>query len=638
MSTTASPVATPSALGRSAHLSSSTPQSAPELPFVPPSHLTSREVFRLLGRAWPFIRPYKRHLIYLFLLMLPGLATGLIALTLIRIFFDAIGQGHSLRPFEARMLALQVGAPREIVLWNACIFTGVLVMIATPLAMATFAYAIWILQRISNLFRVNLYTQLQELSLKFHTEEKIGDAMFRMFQDSAAIPSVIDGLVIQPLRYIPLMIGTLGWLMLFNYRIALTAAAILPLNIALACVYADRLRRAFLGEREATAQATTRLEETIASIKTVKAFGTEALESQVYAQDSWSAFLKARRARLMLARYRVLTNTIRALAFVVVAYLGARQVLIGTSGGIARTAFSLGLFQGQIAIFRRMSESTRAVTDRWGSLQDVVVAISRVLEMLTQPAGAAVKSGDRVPHEKGQSLRFDNVSFGYEPSAPVLQGISLEARAGEITAIVGPSGAGKSTLIGLIARFFDPDSGTVLFGGKEICHFDLPAWRASLSIAFQENPLFTASLRDNLVYSRAQASASEIATAIDRAGLGDFVRLLSDGMDTQLGEKGAKLSTGQAQRIGLARALLRDARILLLDEPTSSLDGPAEDAVMRGVRAWVDEGPARRLAIIMTHRTTTAACADRIYRIFRGRVAQLEDSALLGGIREVSRA
>jgi ABC-type multidrug transport system fused ATPase/permease subunit len=599
--------------------------SARELPFAPPSSLTSRDVFRLLARVWPFVRPYRKHLLYLLLLSLPGVATGLLALTLIRVFFDVIGLGHPLKPLEARMLLLQAGAAREVVLWHACVFAGVLAMIATPCAMAAFAYVVWILQRISNLFRVNLYTRLQELSLKFHAEEKIGDAMFRMFQDSAALPSVIDGLVIQPLIYIPLLIGTLSWLLLYNYQIALIAMAIIPLNFALAWFYSDGLRHAFVAEREATAQATTRLEETLASIKTVKAFATEAVETGRYAGDNWNAFLAARRARLMLARYSVLTNTIRALATVAVAYLGARQVIDGGMGGITAAAVSLGVFQGEMAVIGRMSASTRSLTNYWGSLQDIVVAIARVLEMLSGPA-EAVSRGSRLPPSSPQSLRFDHVVFGYEPDGPVLKDVSIEAQPGQITAIAGPSGAGKSTLIALIARFFDLDSGAIRLGSENIADFDLAAWRAKLSIAFQENPLFTANLRDNISYSRPHATARELAAAIRRAGLTEFVQSLPDGMETQLGEKGAKLSTGQAQRIGLARALLRDAQILLLDEPTSALDGAAEEAVMRGIREWVDQAPAR-LAIILTHRNSTAARADRVYGVDAGKVVEVNVQA-----------
>ncbi|HEY6419086.1 MAG TPA: ABC transporter ATP-binding protein [Candidatus Binataceae bacterium] len=599
-----------------------------ELAFPIPSRLKSRDVFRLLTRVWPFVRPYRRHLVYLFALMIPSLPAGLFGLTMIRIFFDVIGHGAPLKPYEAWMLGLTVAAPRELVLWRAGVLTGIVSLILLPLGFLTLAYAVWILQRISNLFRVNLYTRLQELSLRFHSEEKIGDAIFRMFQDSAAIPQVIAGLVIQPLRFVPFLIANLVWLFIFDASIALIALALLPLNLLMAWAFSDPLRRAFVAEREASANATTRIEETLASIKTVKAFGTEASESAVYARDNWDAFRASRRARLMLAAYRVLSNTIRGFAYVAALYFGARQVLHGGSAGLARAAVSLGLFQGELAVFGAMAARTRAVTDLWGSMQDVVVAIARVLEMLAKPAEEQVDAGVRIPRSGSAALKFDKVSFGYEPGAPILSEVSFEARPGEITAIAGPSGAGKSTIIALVVRFFDSNAGRIMFGADDVRALDLAAWRGELSVALQDNPLFTASIRDNVAYGRPDASLADVAAAVERAGLGEFVRSLPAGLATVLGEKGAKLSAGQAQRIGLARALLRDARILLLDEPTSALDAATENTIMRGIRAWVNEQPSSRLAIVATHRRTTAAHADRQYQIASGRLAIADDSAL----------
>ena len=354
-------------------------------------------------------------------------------------------------------------------------------------------------------------------------------------------------------------------------------------------MYANSLRAAFIGEREATALATTRIEETLASIRTVKAFGTEAREAENYARDNWNAFLAGRRARLMLARYRVMTNTVRGLAYVAALYVGATEVMAGGTAGLAHVAVSLGLFQGSLALVGRVSARTRNLTDLWGSMQDVVVAMSRVLEMLGQTPEHSVSSGHAIPPASATALAFDDVTFGYDPRSPVLAGVSLEARVGEITAIAGPSGSGKSTIISLIVRFFDPSAGRILLDAEPIESFDLPAWRGMLSVALQENPLFTASIRDNVAYGRPDASTAEVAEAIHRAGLGDFVRSLPAGLDTMLGEKGSKFSAGQAQRLGLARAILRNAPILLLDEPTSALDVASEEAVMLGLRDWVNE-------------------------------------------------
>jgi ATP-binding cassette, subfamily B, bacterial len=601
---------------------------ASELTYPHARALRARDVFALAARAWPFIRPYRRHLLFLFLLMLLALPIGLTVLDLIRIFFDVVANGQALRPVEARMLHVPLDASRELILWRACIVGGAVTMLIVPINAVILAYAVWLLQRMSNLFRVNLYSRMQQLSIRFHGEEKIGDAIFRMFQDSAAIPQVVDGLIIQPIRWIPLAIGTLGFLLLFNRAIALIAVAVLPLDLLLAVLYGTALRRAFIAERETAAAATTRIEETLASIKAVKAFEREEFETERYARDNWDAFLAARRARLMLARYRVATNTVRGLAYVAAAYFGARRVLLGGYAGVAMTAASLGLFQSSLAVFGWMTAGARHLADTWGSLQDVSVAISRVLEMLTMPAAEQVRSGSMVPARSVESIAFEAVNFGYDSRSQVLNQVWFEARVGELTALAGASGSGKTTILGLLLRFFDPDTGRILFNGVPIEQFALPAWRSMLSVALQENSLFTATLRDNITYGRPQASDAELSVAIRRAGLLDFVRSLPAGLDTLLGEKGAKLSAGQAQRIGLARALLRDAPILLLDEPTSALDGQTEEIVMAGIRAWLAEAPARRLVILVTHRRGSASKADRVYRVDGGKLERSGDLAV----------
>jgi len=596
-------------------------------------------VFRLVARAWPFIRPYRRHLLYLFLATLPLLLGGLLALNLTRVFFAVVGHGGALTPAQAWMLHVPLHSDRRIVLIHACVVGGIASIVILIAGAFILGYGVWILQRISNLFRVNLYTRMQELSVRFHSEEKIGDAIFRMFQDSAAIPNVINGLIVQPLIFIPVAAASILYLVWYDYRMALIAALLMPANLILAWMFGDSMRSAFIRERETMARATTRIEETLASIKTVKAFGAEAREAQIYARDNWDAFIAARRARLMLARYRVMTNTVRGLAYVAALYVGATEVMAGGTAGFARAAVSLGLFQGSLALFGSVSARARNLTNLWGSMQDVVVAISRVLEMLRQTTEQGVSSGRGIPPKTAAVLAFDHVTFGYDPRTPVLTGVNLEARVGQITAIAGPSGSGKSTIISLIVRFFDPTAGNVRLDAEPIRDFDLPAWRGMLSVALQENPLFTATLRDNVAYGRPNASTAEVAEAIHRASLGDFVRSLPAGLDTMLGEKGSKLSAGQAQRLGLARAILRDAPILLLDEPTSALDVATEDAVMRGVRDWVNEAPKRRMAIIATHRRTTASRADRIFRLAAGRLVAADGSALDDGpVREVSNA
>jgi ABC-type multidrug transport system fused ATPase/permease subunit len=610
------------------------PPLVPKLEFTDSHRLRSRDVFRLIARIGPFVRPYRKHLVFLVLMSIPLLPAGLLVIASTRIFYDVVGNGHALTRGEALLIHVPLTASRETVLLHLIVLWVIIAAVAAPIGTVGIVYVVWLLQRITNLFRVDLYSRMQELSVRFHGEEKIGDAMFRMFQDSAALPQVIDALILEPLMLTPIVLAELYWLARFNSSMALIAVIMIPAYLVLAIYYSPGLRRAFVGEREATAQATTRIEETLSSIKTVKAFGTEQSEGHLYARDNWAAFLAARTARLMLVRYRVSANTILALGELAALYIGARQVLMGSADGIFRVAVSLGTFQGTLSVLKRCGKRLHDLAGHWGALQDTTVAMARVLEMLGSLPEADVQSGVDLPPPRIGSLRFERVSFAYLPSEPVLRDVSFEARAGAITALAGESGSGKSTIVSLALRFFDPTAGRIAAGGRDIREFHLPAWRAAISVALQENPLFTATIRDNIGYSCAGASADQVWTAVRRAGLEEFINSLPEGLDTMLGQKGAKLSTGQAQRIGLARALLRDAQILLLDEPTASLDSLTEALVLGGIREWIDEAPDRRMVIIVTHRRTTAELADQVFAIADGRVVVADMTAFEGSVLE----
>nr|MDJ0785765.1 ABC transporter ATP-binding protein [Myxococcota bacterium] len=251
-------------------------------------------------------------------------------------------------------------------------------------------------------------------------------------------------------------------------------------------------------------------------------------------------------------------------------------------------------------------------------LQDVAIGLDRVFEVLDLEPEVEDAPDARPLETVQHEVRFDDVHFGYGASRPVLRGVDLHAHVGTITAIVGPTGSGKSTLMALLLRLFEPDSGAITIDGAPLRDFTIESLRASVSIALQENVLFGETIRENIRFAVPDASDEAVRAAARVACADEFIERLPDGYDTLLGERGTKLSTGQRQRLSIARAVLKDTPILILDEPTASLDAETELRVMRNLAEW-GKG---RLIFLITHRLSTIRRADQILVIQDGRIAE----------------
>jgi ABC-type multidrug transport system fused ATPase/permease subunit len=263
-------------------------------------------------------------------------------------------------------------------------------------------------------------------------------------------------------------------------------------------------------------------------------------------------------------------------------------------------------------------DAMKSIAVLWGRAQDLVIGLDRVFETLDRAPDVRDAPGATPLLPFAHTVELRDVTFAYEHGKPALRGVSVVARAGELIAVVGPTGAGKSTLLALVARLFDPDAGSVLIDGHDLRTVTLRSLRAQTAIALQEHVLFAATVRENLLYGRSGASDDEVRAAAALACADEFVCALPQGYDTVLGERGAKLSTGQRQRLGIARALLKGAPILLLDEPTASLDAETELRLLGNLRRW----GATRCVFLVTHRLSVVASADRIVFLERGCVVE----------------
>jgi ABC-type multidrug transport system fused ATPase/permease subunit len=260
----------------------------------------------------------------------------------------------------------------------------------------------------------------------------------------------------------------------------------------------------------------------------------------------------------------------------------------------------------------------RELIDHWTRAQDMAMGLNRVFDILDIEPDVK-NSPDAIPMGEFHSeIRFDDVSFAYEPGRPVLRNVSFAVKRGTVTAIVGPTGSGKSSLMSMMSRLFDPDSGSVSVDGVDLRQFDLDSLRENVSIALQENVLFGMSLRDNIRYVVPDATDEQVLEAARIACVEEYIAGLPDGLDTMLSDRGGKLSTGQRQRLSIARALVKDTPILILDEPTAALDADTEHRVLERLVTWAEN----RAVFLITHRISTIQKADGILYIDRGRLIE----------------
>jgi ABC-type multidrug transport system fused ATPase/permease subunit len=593
-------------------------------------------LIRVFTRCVRLLRPVRWHLAALVAAFaLLALALVVPSLLLFDIFWTRILQGQPLTDAGASFLGLDPAVVtradrftpelRQSIARRAAWIAFALVSLTTPLFLGLWYYQVWILQRVNHLLRLTLMDRLQALSLRFHAESRVGDAIYRVYQDSAMVTQLIDVLVVAPLLAGGRYLFSLGIVFLFDPFLAVVLAAVWPPAVLVGLWASPRLRSAFRVAREANSGLTSRIQETVASAKVIKAYGAAAMEQERFERDSRRAFAAAFAARALYAALLVVVFWIVAGALLAAtgwaalatrdgAALFARRLFIG--GGL--TLWNVGLFSFFANRFGDGTNAVRRLFVLWGRVQDIAVGLQRVFEILDlEPEVRDAPGAVRLTgvHE---GIRFANVSFGYAEGKDVLADVSLHAIPGTITAIVGPTGAGKTTLLALLLRLFDPRAGAITIDGVDLRRIELDSLRRAVAIVLQESYLFQATIRDNIGYAVANASDAEISAAARVACAADFIEALPRGYQTPLGERGSKLSVGQRQRLNIARAILKNAPILLLDEPTAALDAQTELAVLENLAAWGRE----RVIIMVTHRLSTIRRADQIVFLRDGRVAE----------------
>lgn len=470
----------------------------------------------------------------------------------------------------------------------------------------------WVGERVVTDLRRQVFAKMQTFSLDFFGERRTGELLSRVGNDVGlvqySVSTVVEDLVKQPVTLLCVLVS----LLYISPWLTLAVGLFFPLCILPVLYLGRRTRRASQAAQQLAGTSTSVLLESLIGWRVIKVFCAEDREAQDYAALLQQYF----RQRMRVMKARVITTPMIEL----IAALGATTVfLLAYFQGISHdklVPFALGVFM--------LYDPIKKLSRIHLMLEESLSGAERVHEILHQPASVVEVAAPRQLVPVRESIRFDNVTFQYDPDRVILQDIHLDIPAGNIVALVGSSGAGKTTLLNLVPRFMDPTKGTVRVDGQDIREVTLLSLRQQMGLVTQETFLFNDTVAANIAYAKPDATREEILRAAQRAHAHDFIAQLPQQYDTPIGETGMKLSGGQRQRLAIARAILKDPPILLLDEATSALDTESERAVQAALDElmWGETHRRRHTMLVIAHRLSTVQHADCIVVLDKGRVAQ----------------
>jgi subfamily B ATP-binding cassette protein MsbA len=558
-------------------------------------------------RTLALLRPYRWRLIGAALLLIVTNGLGLLFPLVIRTLLNTI-----LKQNQSGLLNLV-----------AVVLLGVFLLQA--LLGAVQGYLVTSLgERLSFDLRTALFRHLQRLPLSFFDSRRTGELMSRVTNDVTVLQTSLTGNVLPIVSQVVMLVGSILIAVLINWRLMLVIVVIAPLIVLSFSGLGRRVRRSTRGVQEGLGEAGIVLEEALSAQRVVKAFAREGYEENRFNTRMMNSLQQALRRAVSQALLGPVSQFIGFGAMVVVLWFGGNEVLAGrlTAGDLIAFIFYLFMVVGPLVAFGNL----------YAQLQAALAAAERIFALLDEPVERAITDAAApvLPPIKGQ-VAFEAISFAYpiapgkngsapeEPERPaVLHGLTFEAQPGQVVALVGPSGAGKTTTLALLLRLYEIDAGAIRVDGLDIRSVQVQSLREQMAIVPQEPVLFGDSIAENIRYGRLDAADEELRAAAAAANALSFIEELPQGMQTLVGERGVKLSAGQRQRIAIARALLHNPRILLLDEATASLDNESEALVQDALNRLMQG----RTTIVVAHRLTTVERADLILVLNNGRIVE----------------
>lgn len=578
----------------------------------PEPHADLALFLRLMKEA----RPYWGLIVLLALLSLLSTPLSLLLPVPMKIAVDSVLGGEPLPGFLGFLLPAELRDSGEALLFFA---VGLVVAIALVSQLRSLGAAVleaYVGQNLILRFRARLFQHVQRLSLGFHDRRGIADSLYRIQYDATAIEGVaITGVI--PLSTAGFTVLAMVYVTVrIDWLLAVVALGITPLLLLLGKLYRGRLRRQWGEAKRLESRVLSVVEEVLGTLRVVKAFGQEEHEEGRFERRAHEGIRARIRANVSEGVFGLLLGLTVAVGTAIVLYVGVRHVQAGS--------LSLGNLVLVVVYLGMLYQPLQTIGQKVAALQSAFASADRAFRLLEEEP-EVVERPDARPLERARGeIEFHDVSFSYDEDDPVLRAVSFRVAPGSLVGIAGETGAGKSTLVGLLPRFHDPTSGRILLDGTDLRDFRLRDLRRQFAIVLQEPVLFSTTIAENIGYGQLRAGDAEIMEAARRANADGFISGLPRGYETPVGERGMMLSGGQRQLVSLARAFLRDAPILILDEPTSAIDVNTESAVMDAFQRLM----AGRTTFMISHRLYTLESCDLVLVLEGGRLVEAERSKL----------
>jgi ATP-binding cassette, subfamily B, bacterial len=560
---------------------------------------------RLLDQA----RPYWLHIVGVFLLSLLSSPLALLTPVPLKVVVDSVLGSH---PVPGVLDGLLPAAATRSDTAILVVTAGLVVAVALLSQLQTLGSSLlssYVGERLVLSFRARLFRHVQRLSLSYHDEQGTSDSTYRIQYDAPAIQYIaIDGLI--PFVTAGITLVTMLYIVLrVDWQLGLVALAISPFLFVITRVYRRRLRRQSREAKELESSALSVAQEVLGALRVVKAFGQEDREQERFVRHSSQGVRARVRLAFLEGAFALLVGLTTALGTGTVLFIGVRHVQL--------QVLTLGELLLVMGYLTQLYAPLKTISKRAADLQSWLASAERAFALLDKVQDVPERPDARpLPHRAAGALAFRNVSFAYTGQFPVLRDLSFDIDPHARLGIAGLTGSGKTTLVSLLMRFYDPTAGRILLDGIDLRKCRLADLRNQFALVLQEPVLFSASIAENIAYAHPRASHEEIVAAAKAASSHEFIMRLPRGYDTQVGERGMRLSGGERQRLALARAFLKDAPILILDEPTSSVDPKTEATIMEALERLMQD----RTTIMISHRESTLQPCDVRIELTRGEI------------------